>query len=193
MNASTTNLTFRGLLFDDADPKKSTDELRGRLDPDLLVGILPGVSKALRLAGLGEVARVIDRLLGTDVFGMVSAGWRRYAALREAALRTRESPGSREAVELATRRISSRYEPRVDVYLDGVKTGDVDFTLQLEATTVGMVGIVVAARLDAIEAGHIDLEGGLSCEGMELATGQKRIDLAGQMPLGDGIPLLEAS
>lgn len=184
-------LSFRLLLFERTTPEQSTGELKGKLAQDLLVGMLPGVSKALLGTGLGEVARVVDGLLGTDVSEVVYEGWRRYAALKEAALRTRQSPGSREAVELATRKISSKYEPRVDIYLDGDKKGEVRFTLELKATTVGMVGIVAETRLIAIEAGHVDLEGRLSCEGNQLVKRGKRVDLAGELPLGEGIPLLQ--
>jgi hypothetical protein len=51
--------------------------------------------------------------------------------------------------------------------------------------------VVTGGRLNSVRAGLIDLAASLSCEGVEIASGSRRIGLADEAGLGAGISLLE--
>lgn len=183
--------SIRALLVGDVDRAESTSTLRGRVSPDLLDDVLTGVSSALRSAAEGEVARAIDGLTGMDVFDLISSGWRKHRLLTEAGRRTLASPGSRELVELASHRITAGYRPRIDVYLDEAKVGEIEITLQVTADIAAVIGLVVNGRLIALQSGHIDLTATLDCGGIEIAKGETRIELTAEMSLGEGISLVD--
>ncbi len=64
-----------------------------------------------------EVAAATDGLLSLNLADVAAAGWKKYEALRQAALRTRNAPATEEIVAPATHRIESSHHPQVEVWL----------------------------------------------------------------------------
>jgi hypothetical protein len=191
--AVTLDLPIRQVLLGDVSAEESTATLQRRLAPDTVDELLAGTSSALRGAARTEVGRVIDDILRMDTLDAVMLGWRKHRLLTEAARRTVASPDRREVVELARHRIAGSYQPRIDVFVDNVKVGQIDLALNISATVIGMCGVVSDGRLVALRSGHIDLAAILRCEGLALVKGERRIDLAAETSLGEGIQLVDGS
>lgn len=183
------NLPLRSLLFGDLSGDESAAVLTGRMNEDNVRQLLRDASPALVASTRGEVGNATNAILSIDAFDAIAVGWRKHRLLTEAAERTAKAPGSREVVELASHRITANYEPRVDVYVDGVKAGQIDLTLELSANAIGVCAVVTAGRLVALRSGHIDLAANLRGQGIELAKGERRIDIGAEVSLGNGISL----
>ncbi|SES48497.1 hypothetical protein SAMN04487983_10699 [Streptomyces sp. yr375] len=138
-----------------------------------------------------ELAGSIGSFLSLDVFDVAAGGWRRHAALTEAARRTRAAPGSEEVVALASHEITSNHHPYVDVFLDGAKVGTLDVWLDLFFRISGLVTVVRDAHVVAVRSGQCVLEARLAVQQIPLAERQGRLDLPGIWHLHTPLPLLK--
>ncbi|PKV83306.1 hypothetical protein [Streptomyces sp. TLI_146] len=186
--------TVRAFLFGQDQPG-SVEALVGPLDGSgaarqLLSGTTRRLTAAADEAVQREMATVIDSFLGMDLFDVAAGGWRKHAALTDAARRTRAAPGSEEVVALATHAITSRHRPYVDVLMDGVKIGTLDVGLDLTFRITGLVAVVRAAQLVAVRSGECVLQGSLSVQQILLAKRQGRLNLPGIWRLHAPLPLL---
>ena len=184
-------LSVRQLLLGDVTDDESASRLQEELDPEVVDGLLADASSELRGAAATEVGRAIGAVVKMDVIDALTLGWRKHGLLAEAARRTVASPGSQEVVELASHRITSSYNPNIEVLLDDHRVGQIDVSLKLTANVVGLQGVVTGGRLTSLKSGHIDLSAVLKCQGADLAKGERRIYLAGEISLGDGIQLID--
>ncbi|MFJ1708257.1 hypothetical protein [Kitasatospora sp. NPDC088346] len=137
-----------------------------------------------------ELASVVDGFLAIDLIDLAAGGWRRHAALREAARRTRAAPGSEEVVALATHRIVSGHRPDVDVLVDGARVGTVHLDLRLVFDLEALVAVVRQARLAAVRTGSCVVTGRLAAQQVVLAQRRGRLELPGAVELRHGIELL---
>ncbi|MEU5435980.1 hypothetical protein AB0G73_21725 [Streptomyces sp. NPDC020719] len=182
-------MTVRSFLLgegEDLDTPLRTHETVGPL-----LGSVHGMTSAAGRAVEHELATVVDNFLGLDMFDLMVGGWCRYAALREAAHRTRDVPGSEEVVAMATHRIKSAHRPYIDVYVDGAKIG----TLEVELTVVfwisGLVCVVRDAHLTGVRSGQCAVDASLEVRGATLAERRgRRLDLPGAFALRAPVPLL---
>ncbi|MFI5801082.1 hypothetical protein [Streptomyces sp. NPDC051677] len=139
-----------------------------------------------------ELAGSIDSFLSLDVFDVAAGGWRRHAALTEAAHRTRATPGSEEVVALASHEITSKHRPYIDVFLDGAKVGTLDVWLDLLFRISGLVTVVRDAHIVAVRSGQCVLDARLTVQQIPLAERQARLHLPGIWHLHTPLPLLRA-
>ncbi|MEU7016738.1 hypothetical protein [Streptomyces sp. NPDC046385] len=138
-----------------------------------------------------ELAGVVDDFLGLDVLDLAAGGWRGHSALRAAARRTRELPGSEEVVALATHRITSTHRPYVDIYVDGAKLGTLQVDLTLVFWVSGFVCVVRDACLTGVNAGTCSVDASLAVQGAVLAERKGGpLDLPGAFALRGPVPLL---
>lgn len=108
---------------------------------------MPALSQTGRDAAGSQIASLAHDLLDHDLGGLAVAGWRRHAALTEAADRTKASPGSSEVVGLATHRITSVHRPYIELLLNDVHIAKVRFGLQVE--------FLVRALVATVRDGHV--------------------------------------
>ncbi|MFI8520466.1 hypothetical protein ACIGEZ_21950 [Streptomyces sp. NPDC085481] len=138
-----------------------------------------------------ELATVVDDFLALDMLDLAASGWRGHSALRSAARRTRDLPGSEEVVALATHRVTSTHRPFVDLYVDGVKLGTIDVELTLVFRISGLVCVVRDACLTGVRSGDCSVDARLGVQGSVLAERRGgRLDLPGQFALRGPVPLL---
>jgi hypothetical protein len=181
--------TARDLLFG-GQPAEATDALAGTLrnhgTHSAVVAHCPG---ALSLAER-EVAREADKLLSLDLFDLLIDGWKKYDALVEAARRTRDKPGTKENVELATHQIKSSLPSSVQVFINGKSAGTLKIEFTVTFKVAALRGAISDARLIAIETGTCTVTGAIAVDSNELVNRQCRFDLPGAIQLRGGVPLL---
>lgn len=187
------SFTVRAFLLGPECPD-SADALAGPLHgggatQGLLRGTRP-LTPAADQAVEHELAGSIDSFLSLDVFDVAAGGWRRHAALTEAAHRTRATPGSEEVVAMASHEITSNHRPYVDVFMDGAKVGTLDIRLDLLFRISGLVTVVRDAHMVAVRSGQCELEARLTVQQILLAERQGRLDLPGIWHLHTPLPLL---
>ncbi|MGH8887626.1 MAG: hypothetical protein ACRDYX_21140 [Egibacteraceae bacterium] len=139
--------TARCFLFgDDKDtPETLAQSLHDAGIARSLGGVLGSLSSAGRKAVSQEVASVGADLADFDFVDILAAGWRKHAALTEAARSTLAAPGTRQVVDLATHRITSEHHPYVELLIDGAPAGKVDFEIRLEFVVKALAATVATA------------------------------------------------
>jgi hypothetical protein len=181
--------TARDLLFG-ATPGTPAEALTQSLHEHGTVGArirgLPGLADTER-----AVAEATDGLLSLSLVDLLTAGWKKYGALRQAAVRTRAAPHTEETVVMATHRIDSRHQPCVELYVNGTPLGAIEMALNITFTLAVVRAVVKQARLTAIKSGTCTVAGSLTIAGTEAAKTQRSLDLAGTVRLRHGIALLE--
>jgi hypothetical protein len=190
----TSTLTASVFLFGEGD--EGVQALARALDEQGVVASLRTVLTKLSGPGLravgDQVAVVAHGLLDIDLGDLLSAGWRRFDDLVDAARRTVSSPGTREVVDLVTHTISSSHHPHVELLVDDVVVARLGLDLDLAFTVKGAVATVHGGRMVALHTGDCYLVGTLSAQGKELAAKDRTMQLPLLLALGDGIPLLGA-
>lgn len=108
--------TVQDLLFDDVPGEPVNALAQMMRERGTIAGCF---TPALMGAARHELADVTAGLMSANLADIAATGWKRYDALKKAALRTRDDPTAKELVSLATHKIVSSHHPSVDVYLDG--------------------------------------------------------------------------
>lgn len=181
--------TVRDLLFGTA-PGGPADALTGALhDHGIVRALIPGVP-GLTNAIEREVAAATDGLLSLNLADVAAAGWTKYEALRQAALRTRNAPATEEIVALATHRIESSHHPHVELFIDGKSVATIRIELAVTFSMTGVLAVVRQARLAAIKSGTCTVTGSLTMQQLVVTKRQRRFDLPGAVRLRHGVPLL---
>lgn len=177
------------VLFGDRPPPVGGEEPDNDRVDTRVETLLSGITLALRTAAQREVMAALRSALGSTVFDVVYDGWQKHQALVAAGHRTLSAAGTIETLEVATHHIGGEYQPGVDVVVDGVRVGTVNFSLQVEVKVAALLAVVTMGRLVAVRSGHADFTVMLEAEGQELATGTHRAALDSELSLGDGLPL----
>jgi hypothetical protein len=137
-----------------------------------------------------EICTATDDLLNLDLVDVLMTGWRKHAALAAAARRTAAAQGTSEVVDLATHHMTMVQRPYIDLLCDGVRVGRVQLELRLDVTVAGLVAVVRAGCLVAMQAGHCTVTATLLIESERVAARSAHLDLPLTVRLGAGIPLL---
>jgi len=157
-------------------------------------GLIDAVGQRLSGPGQAAVSREVtaaaDNLLELDLGTMLIAGWRTYDTLRTAARSTLADPRTAEVVQLASHRMTSTYEPRVDLYVNDQKVYQLQLTLSGVFEVHSLTATVRAAHLVALQCGRCDTTITLSWPGGTLLRREGQIDPPLVVPIGTGIPLL---
>jgi hypothetical protein len=184
-------LSVHTMLFGPSRPEEGLNELLGATA--VMTNGDDQVSPALAQAADSRLAQVATPLLDVDIGEVVRAGLAKHRSLVGAAQRSMASPGSEEAVELATHTITSVHEPRVDVYVDEKLLSSIHFTLSLTIVVRALLGIVRAGVLVALQSGDATVTATLLCEGTQLVSRSRDVDLPAVLDVGVGIQLIPAA
>ncbi len=172
-------LTAGVFLFDDA--QDGVDALAKALDEkavlDSVGTALQDLSQSRRRAAGSEVATVTNGLLDIDLAGLVTAGWRKHAALTAAAERTLAAPGSSEVVELAAHRITSTHRPSVELLINEVHAATIRFELRIEFAVQALAVTVRNGHVVSLHSGACDVTATLTAEGRQLVTRRAHFEL----------------
>jgi hypothetical protein len=181
--------TARGLLFG-STPGVPADRLTQSLHEHGIVA-----ARLHGMPGLADVERAVaestDGLLSISLVDLLTAGWTKFDALRQAALRTRAAPHTQETVVMATHTIQSSHKPSVELYVNGTSLGTVDMTLEIAFALAGVKAVVQQARIVAVTSGTCAVSGSLTIAGKQAAKAGRTLDLPGAVRFRHGIALLD--
>jgi hypothetical protein len=199
MTSATTQagLTVRTFLLG-SGPEDDTAKIRQLLSEKDVVsrcgGDLSRLTQQGREAAEEQLASVTAGLLDMDLGDLLIYGWRTRERLVTAARQTRQAPGRDEVVQLGAHRITSAYNPTIELLIDGVKVHTFRFRLTVIFDIEVAALIVRNGLLMALKAGDGAVTGTLTLdlpgEDAELVKQQRRINLHLIINPGHGIPLL---
>jgi len=194
-----TGLTVRTFLLGGGSAD-NTAKIRQLLSEHQVVsrcgGNLTKLTQQGREAADEQLASVTAGLLDLDLGDLLIYGWRTRERLVRAARQTRQVPGRREVVQLGSHRITSAYNPTVELLIDGVKVHTFRFQLTVIFDIEVAALIIRDGMLTALKAG----DGAVTCTltlempggDVELVNQQRKINLHLIINIGRGIPLLPA-
>jgi hypothetical protein len=194
--ATQTGLTVRTfLLGSGSDDAAKIQQLLSEHDVvSRCGGDLTRLTQQGREAAEEQLASVTAGLLDLDLGDLLIGGWRTRERLIEAARQTRQRPGRREVVQLGAHRLTSTYNPTIELLVDGVKVHTFRFQLTVIFDIEVAALIVRDGLLTALKAG----DGAVTCTltlampsgDVELVNQQRKIHLHLIINIGHGIPLL---
>ena len=190
------HLTVHDLLFGDLSASDGAKALASAVTAvDGARTALAGIQKlhsAARGAVDHEVGIAADSLLDFELGDAVVAGWLTYGELLRAGRRTLGS-SAREVVELVSHRITATYSPHVDLYVDDLHAGTVEFRLDLVFDIVGCAAVIASGDLVAIQGGDVKVTGTLAVEGSTLITRSQQLPTYLVVPLQHPVPLARSA
>jgi hypothetical protein len=181
--------TLHRVLFQDVEPTIG-EALRKDDIAVVMDARLEPVPPMLRAVARDEIAKIVASVLGQDLMDVLTSGWQKLEQLLDAARRSLEEPGESEIVELEDHRISSIHRPHIDVIVDGEVVSSLAIELEIAIDVHAVTAVVSSGRLSAVRTGRADVAADAKIEGVQAAVATTQIDLAIEVPLGDGIPLV---
>lgn len=197
--ATQNGLTVRTFLLG-SGPEDGTTRIQRLLSDNNVVGRCGGdltrLTQQGRQAAEEQLASVTAGLLDLDLGDLLIYGWRTRERLILAAWQTRQIPGRQDIVQLGTHRITSAYEPTIELLIDGVKVHTFRFQLTV-IFDINVVALIVRdGLLTGLKAGDGTVTGTLTLAmpggDIDLLRQQRKINLHLIVNVGHGIPLLPA-
>ena len=109
------------------------------------------------------IARHVGPLLDIGLDDILVGGWNKAQALRRALARSAGTPGKPILVELAEHKITSKHEPYLTVFHNGVEVARLKFTAIVELVIQGAVLRILDGRVTDLQTGQIKGKGRVLC------------------------------
>lgn len=147
------------------------------------------VSKALRDLDPAEFKQHLMRMFDVNLFAVCADAWSQVRRVREGMQRSMAEPEKEQAVDLPGHTLEAKLKPSLVVSLSGVDWCHVNFELtaklKLSAASLKLLaGDLVGLRLADCEASL-----SLACEGSELESFKRTVNLAPEIQLPRAIAL----
>jgi hypothetical protein len=162
-----------------SDPTTSVERRRLRL-----------LTRVARAALAEELIGALRAVLGDTMADVLVAGWSTHETVLAAADETRAHPGSESVVSLADHRLSRAESPSIDLVVDGVRLATLTAQLALTVEVAGAVAFVRDGRLMRVRTTAPSVRASLELEGVLLREDRARLDITGELDLGNGVDLV---
>jgi hypothetical protein len=148
---------------------------------------------AFWITSANRVVELVKSLTDIPLADVLVGGWKVHGQFAKYADPAQFPPDKVSCVALATHHIKSSYDPSVELTVDGVSAGKIEFTIELDVCLEAGTLVIQAGKIKRLEAGKCRVTGTLKCEGQTVTQRTSR-DLAwsGGIAFGDGIPISAA-
>lgn len=181
----TSPVTARIFLYGEDSVPQLTQRLQG-LDLGSASGALGSTAGKL----LDEsIAPIAAGFLDVDLGAVLAAGWRISEQLTSAARETLAAPGSTSIVDVASHRVESTWQPRIDVVLGSRSVAHLAGRLTVAFELTGLCATVSAGRLTRVGGGRCRVVVTFAIGGRTLGERTAQFDPQLGLPLGEGIAL----
>jgi len=139
----------------------------------------------------GQVIALLHKELSDlSIPSLLVGGWARYEKFQEFCNEEKHPAREVTVIPLFKHTITSTHRPAVELRIDGVPAGQVNFEVELSLTIESVSVVISNKRFMAAKTGAVEAEGTVKCEGTVILE-QKlgRFDLPGELPFGDGYPI----
>lgn len=115
-----------------------------------------------------EVMGTCSELLDLKLKNIVEGVWRKYQQVEQYLGQGESDPEATFLVPLVNHTIVSEHHPKIEIRIDEVPMGKIDFEIQLELELSGIILKIKKSRIDGVKAGSCKCKGSFSCEGIVL-------------------------
>lgn len=175
--------TVRALLFG-----KAADEVQAI---ETLAAQMPAQGKAPPLAIAQAVIAKLTTVLDFEISDVLVQAFQVRSALLYAARETFAQPGLVRRVTLQTYMLPWEHRVEFDVRLAGKHLLTLTATLQLELEVTALSAVVQKGLLANLDGGQCRAWASLAVQEFALVTRERLFELAYEMKVGEGIPLIE--
>jgi len=150
-----------------------------------------GVPATQWVAAAGQVIALLHKELSDlSIPRLLVGGWTKYEKFREYCDEDKHPAGERSVVPLFKHTLSSTHRPSVELRIDGVPAGRVNFEVKLSVTIESVSVVITNKRFMEALPGAAEAKGTVKCEGIDVLERKLgRFDLPGKIPFGDGFPI----
>jgi hypothetical protein len=136
-----------------------------------------------------EINAAASRLLDIDLSDVLIGGWLRYEQLRRAAANTRN--GGCECVPLARHRVNATHRPWIELRVNDVPIGRIDFEIRTTLEIDGVTAVVEHAALQKLRYGECNATVAVTITPHgQTAQRSRKLPVGQVIQLRDPIPLL---
>lgn len=167
-------------LAPEQPPNSAVEEDVGRMGP----GIIEAFSFAAALAVLYEA-------LDVALLDILKSGWQTMAELQAFRDPKKHPPEEKSWVKLGRHKITSAHEPRVEVFLNGKRVGELDFDAKLTLNVTDARLKVQGGRIWEVTGPVFAGEASLSYKGFGLLKRDiARFTFPSGVTFEDGVPII---
>ena len=138
-------------------------------------------------AAAAQVAEQLMALLDTPFSKILAEAWSRDAGIRALADGDKHPPDKVSLVPLADHTVTSSHQPFVELMMETIELGRVDFQLDVAVKVKGALIGVRDGRIMELRAGNTAAEVALSCAGVAIAKRDGELKLPGVVKFEEGI------
>lgn len=107
-------------------------------------------------------------LLDLKLKDILLGGWRKYQQVENFLEQGKLNPEVTFTVPLATHTLVSKHHPKIEIRMDEMFLGEIDFELLLKLELTGIILNIKGSEIDGVRAGTCKCIGSLSCEGIPI-------------------------
>jgi hypothetical protein len=136
------------------------------------------------------IALLRKELSDLSIPRLLVGGWTQYDKFRDYCDEKKHPPREHCVIPLFEHTISSTHRPVVELRIDGVPAGRVNFEVKLSITIESVSVVITNKRFMAAQLGAVEAKGEVKCEGVDILERKLgRFDLPGTLTFGDGYPI----
>lgn len=117
---------------------------------------------------LSQVLKKCPELLELRFKDILIGGWRKYHQLKQYFEQGKTNPEVTFTVPLINHTIVSEHHPKIEIRINEIQVGHIDFTILLKLELSGIILNIKGGEIDGVKAGNCKCKGSLACEGIVL-------------------------
>jgi len=182
MNGAASLRSLIDLTKDDIE-RAFAEHGRGDLDLAQSIGHLGGFVASV-------AAQELNKALDVDIYRLLAQAWTKVAAVRDAATRSKASPGQPILVALGGHEFTHSCEPVLTLFVADAPLPELRFTLEVTARFSAVRFSVVDSRLRSFAPGDASAIARLLLKGVKLKEKATPVwKLPVEVTLGTGVPI----
>jgi len=148
------------------------------------------VSPRFWLAAARSTPDLVGPLVHLQIADVLTGAWKVHRKLRKFADVKQYPPGTVSTVTLATHHIKVTQKPYLEIIVDGVPQGKIEFDFEVNLTIDAGVLIIQNGRIMRLEAAKARLTGTVKCAGVVVVERASReYDWTAGVSFNEGVPL----
>lgn len=117
---------------------------------------------------LSQVLKKCPELLELRFKDILVGGWRKYQQLGQYFDQGKTNPEVTFSVPLINHAIVSEHHPKIEIRINEIQLGQIDFTILLKLELSGIILNIKGGEIDGVKAGNCKCKGSVTCEGIVL-------------------------
>lgn len=151
--------------------RKQNDDQHFQLDSTAKMSKLKETigAKNPKLDWISVSEKIIEKapeLLDIKLKDILESAWKKYRQVEQCLEQGKENPEETYLVPLLEHTVVSEHHPKIEISIDEVSLGKVDFEILLKLELKGLVLKIKGDKIEGVKSGSCKCKGSLACEGI---------------------------